>query len=80
MQLLHVFCLAHRRCNARGDVMLSSLNLTSHMIYDNVRYDVPASSKNDRLAAAGPAGTAAAAGYAPAGALQDAAVTAYSQS
>jgi hypothetical protein len=60
--------------------MLSSLNLTSHMIYDNVRYDVPASSKNDKLAAAGPAGKAATAGYAPAGVLQDAAVTAYSQS
>jgi hypothetical protein len=61
--------------------MLSSLNLTSHMVYDNVRYDVPASSKNDKLAAAGPAGKAAAtAGYALAGTLQDAPVTAYSQS
>jgi hypothetical protein len=60
--------------------MLSSLNLTSHMMYNNVRYDVPASSKNDKLAAGKLAGSAAAAGYAPAGALQDANVTAYSQS
>lgn len=50
------------------------------MLYDNVRYDIPASSKNDKLAAAGPAGKTADAGYAPAGALQEASVTAYTQS
>eukprot|EP00882_Tetradesmus_deserticola_P005779 GHRQ01006084.1.p2 GENE.GHRQ01006084.1~~GHRQ01006084.1.p2 ORF type:complete len:238 (+),score=69.41 GHRQ01006084.1:1155-1868(+) len=68
------------RSNARGDVMLSSLNLTSHMTYENVRYAVPASSKNDSLAAAGAAGQAAAPGYAPADPLQGASVPAYSQS
>uniref|UniRef100_A0A383WBQ0 Uncharacterized protein n=1 Tax=Tetradesmus obliquus TaxID=3088 RepID=A0A383WBQ0_TETOB len=71
------------RCNARGDVMLSSLNLTSHLTHDHVRYTVPASSKNDKLAAAGGSGSAAAAaGYAPAGTLKDATanVAAYSQS
>jgi hypothetical protein len=41
-----------RRCNARGDMMLSALNLTSHLMYDEVRYVLPGTNQNDRLAAA----------------------------
>jgi broad specificity phosphatase PhoE len=48
------------RCNARGDLMLSALNLTSHLEYDNVRYGLPGSNSNDKLAAAAGLGTAAA--------------------
>lgn len=40
------------RCNARGDLMLSALNLTSHLMYDEVRYVLPGSNTNDKLAAA----------------------------
>lgn len=29
----------------------SALNLTSHLLYDNVRYQMPAVDKNDKLAA-----------------------------
>lgn len=39
--------------------MLSALNLTSHLEYDNVRYGLPGSNSNDRLAAAAGLGTAA---------------------
>lgn len=40
------------RSNARGDLMLSALNLTSHLMYDDVRYTLPGSNTNDKLAAA----------------------------
>lgn len=41
-----------RRSNARGDLMLSALNLTSHLLYPDVRYTLPGSNTNDKLAAA----------------------------
>jgi hypothetical protein len=50
--LLLLLLLHPTRCNARGDLMLSALNLTSHLEYDNVRYGLPGSNSNDRLAAA----------------------------
>jgi len=40
------------RCNARGDLMLSALNLTSHLSYDEVRYTLPGTNTNDKLAEA----------------------------
>jgi hypothetical protein len=43
--------------------MLSALNLTSHLLYDEVRYVLPGSNTNDKLAAAaGLSAPAAAAG------------------
>eukprot|EP00775_Hariotina_reticulata_P011973 gene11974-12116_t len=39
------------RCNTNGDMRFSTLNLTSHLLYDNVRYQMPAVDKNDKLAA-----------------------------
>eukprot|EP00878_Enallax_costatus_P046767 GHUV01057050.1.p1 GENE.GHUV01057050.1~~GHUV01057050.1.p1 ORF type:complete len:117 (+),score=45.74 GHUV01057050.1:42-392(+) len=56
------------RVNKRGDMMLSALNLTSHLLYENVKYQLPVMPKNDKLAAAAePIYTAAAAAAAAAG-------------
>jgi serine/threonine-protein phosphatase PGAM5 len=54
------------RVNKRGDMMLSALNLTSHLLYDNVKYQLPILNKNDKLAAIG--GIAAVPAYTAAGA------------
>jgi hypothetical protein len=54
------------RCNARGDMMLSALNLTSHLEHEDVRYALPGTNQNDRLAAQ--CGYVAAAGPGAAGA------------
>jgi hypothetical protein len=32
--------------------MLSALNLTSHLLFDELRYNLPGSNNNDKLAAA----------------------------
>jgi len=38
------------RCNEKGDMMLSALNLTTHLEYDNIKYKLPIKDKNDTLA------------------------------
>eukprot|EP00879_Flechtneria_rotunda_P010591 GHRR01011071.1.p1 GENE.GHRR01011071.1~~GHRR01011071.1.p1 ORF type:complete len:163 (+),score=77.95 GHRR01011071.1:2685-3173(+) len=43
------------RCNLKGDMMLSALNLTSHLVYNNVKYQLPVTNANDQLAATKPA-------------------------
>lgn len=48
------------RSNARGDMMLSALNLTSHLHMDGVYYQMPDASSNDKLASDSPEQSAAA--------------------
>lgn len=57
--------------------MLSALNLTSHLIYDEVRYTLPGANTNDKLAGAAGLATAAAVNNCSNGA---AAAESYSQS
>jgi Histidine phosphatase superfamily (branch 1) len=38
------------RCSARGELMLSALNLTAHLLHPEVRYALPQLNKNDALA------------------------------
>lgn len=47
-----------RRSNARGDLMLSALNLTSHLHHEGVQYRLPGAVSNDALVGAAPSAAA----------------------